>query len=817
MRRFRSLRLLAVAATALTAVLGGNVDVAARVDPGAPSPVVIGDTSGRNFEVAHNPERNEFFAVWIDFDGFVDRGARGQRLDADGAPLGASFVVAEQRTSASGTELLGNFGPPRVAYNAVTDQYAVTFLRDGTGPTVAPTDRRQAEMFGQLVSDQGVLVGSEVSLNAPLGDFTFCMPRYPSIVADPSTGGYKLAYLRLYGTLSAGGECGGLGAPESVTVVQSLSGSLARGSTVDFPVKNLEGGGVPEIAHNPVTNQFMVTQPYSGRVATGADNRNGRRFPAQLYTSALATVGDVNVIDVDAIEPAGSGPVNRSIPIADSSSGNWFVVSGARFLGANWTNLLSPTGESLRTGTHFSEGTLRSADAVGDGTFVFSTISGKVVEVRADGTMIHRASPIPGSIYENNAIAIGVGGSGVGIGIGTANIVSYGFTTAEPGSLPLPPARLLDTRNGADFTTIDGDFQGGGTTTGGQFVTLDAAGRGGVPADAEAVLLNIAAAGAPTSGFVTAYPCDAATRPTTSNLNYSAGAAASAAAIAKLSTDGKVCLFTSATAHLIVDVNGFVPAGGSVESVVPARLLETRSGGSTVDGISQAIGTRKRQEVTRLNVTGRGGVSDDADAVLVNVTAIKPSTSAFLTVYPCDAARPTAANLNASATGVVNNLVTAKVAADGTICVYTSAATDLVVDVAAYVPADGGLFSIVPARLLETRSGTGNVTVDGKQEGEGRIAADAVVTLDAAGRGGVDSDASGVMLNVAYIGPTAGGFMTAYPCDQDRPTAANLNFGAGDVGSNAVFVKLSATGSVCIYSTSASDLAVDVVGYTVDS
>lgn len=783
---------------------------------------VIDTSTGlpRDFDIAHNPERNEYLAVWQDFPGFLGN-IVGQRLDANGKPLGAQILVAKQDVNGSGRLLTGAFDPPDVAYNAATNQYAVAFGRGASESTRPAEDKRAGALYGQLISDQGALVGTEVGLNPPLGAFSFCIPRYPNIVTDPSTGGYVLTYNRLYGTSSAGGDCGGLDPSSSVTAIQALSGSLARGATVDFPV-TAGGWQAVEIAHNPVTNQFMVTQPFNLSEELGADNRSGRRFRAQLYTSALTTVGPLRVIDVGPYDPAvndQTGAVTRAIPAADPVTGNWFTVASARFANSpSWMNLLSPTGESLQPGTLLRYSQVQSVNAIGNGSFAYSTLAGYVVQVGADGNEVHTARPVQSSLNPQNAIAVGADGSGVGVGRNGLDSVAYRFDVVTPGSLPVAPARLLETRVGAGLTTIDGLFQGDGKVLAGEFVALKVAGRGGVPADAGAVLLNIAAAGAPTSGFVTAYPCDAAQRPTTSNLNYSAGGAASAAAIAKVAADGTVCLFTSASAHLIVDVNGYVPAGGSVTSVVPARLLETRNiaDSKTIDGTAQAIGVRDAASVTPLKVSGRGGVAGNADAVLVNVTAINPSTSAFLTVYPCDETRPTAANLNAPAGGVVNNLVTAKIAADGTICVFTSAATNLVVDVAAFVPADGGLLPVVPARLLETRSGAANVTVDGQNQSDGKIAADGVKTVRTHGRGGVDAAATGVMLNVAYIAPATGGFMTAYPCDEDRPTAANLNFGAGAVGSNAVFVKLSAAGTVCIYSTSTSDLAVDVVGYTVD-
>ncbi len=322
------------------------------------------------------------------------------------------------------------------------------------------------------------------------------------------------------------------------------------------------------------------------------------------------------------------------------------------------------------------------------------------------------------------------------------------------------------------------------------------------------------AAGASDVGFVTVYPCDA-DQPNTSNLNYAAGGAASAAAFARLSATGTVCLFTSATAHLIVDVNGFVPQGGSVEPLVPARLLDSRPTGETDDGVSQREGRVGAGSTTTLEVTDRGGVASDADAVIVNVTAVNPSTNAFLTVFPCDEDQPDASNLNAAAGSNVNNLVVAKVSVAGTICVFSSAETHLLVDVAAYVPADGGLLSIVPARLLETRGGS--TTVDGTSQTTSPVGTESTTTLLVAERGGVTDDATGAVLNVAAIRPDDGGFITAYPCDEDRPQASNVNFEAGAVVSNAVVVKLSSSGTVCLYSTSRTDLAVDVVAYSVDS
>jgi hypothetical protein len=81
------------------------------------------------------------------------------------------------------------------------------------------------------------------------------------------------------------------------------------------------------------------------------------------------------------------------------------------------------------------------------------------------------------------------------------------------------------------------------------------AGLRGVPANAKSVSVNITAAGADGSGFVTAYPCGPL--PNVSNLNFSSTTPAIAnGALVPLSADGELCLYTSAAVHLIVDING---------------------------------------------------------------------------------------------------------------------------------------------------------------------------------------------------------------------------------------------------------------------
>ena len=76
---------------------------------------------------------------------------------------------------------------------------------------------------------------------------------------------------------------------------------------------------------------------------------------------------------------------------------------------------------------------------------------------------------------------------------------------------------------------------------------------------------------------------------------------------------------------------------------------------------------------------------------------------------------------------------------------------------------------VVPGRILETRSGSGDRTVDGRHQGGGVVAAGSEVALQVGGRHGVPGDAVAVMLNVTAVGPDGAGFLTVYPCGSVRP------------------------------------------------
>ena len=87
------------------------------------------------------------------------------------------------------------------------------------------------------------------------------------------------------------------------------------------------------------------------------------------------------------------------------------------------------------------------------------------------------------------------------------------------------------------------------------------------------------------------------------------------------------------------------PPAATFHGLIPARLLDTRPGATTIDGQSQGTGPVATGSITNVTVSGRAGVPTDAGAVALTVTAVNPTAASFVTVWPAGSTRPTASNL----------------------------------------------------------------------------------------------------------------------------------------------------------------------------
>lgn len=241
---------------------------------------------------------------------------------------------------------------------------------------------------------------------------------------------------------------------------------------------------------------------------------------------------------------------------------------------------------------------------------------------------------------------------------------------------------------------------------------------------------------------------------------------------------------------------------GRLHPLTPARLLDTRQTGGAVGADTDR----------KLRVTGVGGVpSTGVSAVVLNVTVTGPTQRGDLQVYPVGQRPPVrSSNLNWSTGQTVAVQVQSGVGDDGGIAFSVSHGhAHVVVDVFGWY-GDGtdttsasGYSALAPARVLDTRTDDAPVVA-----GTSR-------TVPLAGRAGVPTGATAVMLNATMLATPAAADLQLYPTGQ-RPErrTSNLNVVRDETRANAVVVPLGNDGSVDLaVSNDSAHVVLDVLGY----
>lgn len=369
---------------------------------------------------------------------------------------------------------------------------------------------------------------------------------------------------------------------------------------------------------------------------------------------------------------------------------------------------------------------------------------------------------------------------------------------------PMTPARILDTRPSGPRVGPYATPWGAGTS---RDVTVT--GVGGVPADAEAVVLNVTATGTTTGSHLTLWPAGEP-RPTASNLNWQPGWTVANAVTVKVGRVGEVSVANGQGAvDVVLDVVGYYrrDVGAGYTPLAPRRVLDSRRDGPAVGAhrTPWAPGTTRQ-----VRLGGVGGVPADAVAVVVNATATNTTAGSFLTVWPAGRDRPLASSLNWQPGWSIANAVTVELGDDGAVDIYNNLGhTDVVLDVVGYFRQGAGraFHPVSPYRIQDSRPG-GRVGPH-VTPWTGGAAREVVVTS-----GRVPSYASAVVLNVTATNTTAGSHLTVWPAGAARPLASSLNWQAGWTVPNAVVAPVGLGGRVSVFNNAgAVDVVADLGGW----
>lgn len=262
-----------------------------------------------------------------------------------------------------------------------------------------------------------------------------------------------------------------------------------------------------------------------------------------------------------------------------------------------------------------------------------------------------------------------------------------GTNAGDPGTLvPVAPTRFLDTRSGLGVASH-------GKVAPGSVTKLRLAGRGGIPANASAVAVNITAVQSPGKGYLTVYPGEP--RPVTSTLNFEAKLDRANLAMAELGADGTISIYNGSPypVDLLADVSGYFVGGGTAAadgSFTPSstvRVVDTRQFGA---GYVPSLFT------LRVHIFPAGDpFITYVKAVAVNVASVDPLASGFLTTWDGTTTVPAVSNVNFQARHDAAGSIVVPVNPDGTISIYNGSFgnLDMLVDL-------DGLFFQLPTAAL---------------------------------------------------------------------------------------------------------------------
>jgi hypothetical protein len=282
-----------------------------------------------------------------------------------------------------------------------------------------------------------------------------------------------------------------------------------------------------------------------------------------------------------------------------------------------------------------------------------------------------------------------------------------------------------------------------------------------------------------------------------------------------------------------------VTSPASYSPMTPVRICDSRPGNPSglngpaaqCNGIYD-LGTTTAAGGTKVINVATGadsiGVPPDATSVVLNVTVVNPGAPGYMTVYPTGQAQPASSNLNYVAGQTVPNLVDVGLGTGGDVSIYTSAKSNVIVDVEGYTSptASGGVGAGLydplasPARICDTRPGNPSKLdtspddqCNGVDNAGETLGAGGSIGVQVTGDNGIPAHATAAVFNVTVANPAASGYLTVHQDGQPRPTASNVNYTKGQVTSNRVIVPLSNSGAIRVYSSASADVIVDVSGY----
>jgi hypothetical protein len=504
---------------------------------------------------------------------------------------------------------------------------------------------------------------------------------------------------------------------------------VAANSSVTFQVSGR--GGVPSSGAGSVELTIAVVAPAASGFATVYPAGVLRPLAASLDFTAKQTIANSSVVGLGS-GTGNDGKVtifngsNAAVRLVANVSGYYLAgtaATGGAFTAVTPANVLDTgTGVGAPVGAVPANGSVTfhvsgqgGVPATGAGAVALvvaavAPAAAGFATVYPAGTTRPAAAALDFTKGQTiaNLTEVGLGGGDVTIFNGSASPLRLvanvlGYYQAGPPTLAgmfssVQPANLLDTGTGVGAPKTPVPANGS--------VTIQVAGRGGVPTGAGAVALTVAAVSPTSTGFVTVYPAGVV-RPGAAGLDFTSGQTIAGLVVVGMSADGKVTLFngSSSPLRLVANVTGYWLNGPDTAAPSPVSdLTSTALSATSVQLLwhNPSDPDFAGVKVCTSNVPSCSGTTLPATATSYVASSLAAGTAVTYTVFALDAAgnvspgstttvSTQASGNTASISGSVTDVTTPKHPLGSVVVrVYTTTATP----VAGAVTATDGTYSV---------------------------------------------------------------------------------------------------------------------------
>ena len=366
-------------------------------------------------------------------------------------------------------------------------------------------------------------------------------------------------------------------------------------------------------------------------------------------------------------------------------------------------------------------------------------------------------------------------------------------------------------------------------------IEVNVLGSYGVPLSATAVVITLTATDTILNGYLSV-SSTSQNFPNTSSLNFENGQNASnTITVATVNLNGFFITAENGETAVVVDLLGYygpnTNSSGYFVPTSPARICDTRPlqlGVSANQCNNLASGPIRQGATLTLKVDGNGGIpSTGVEAVVLNVTAINPTSSGYLTLYPANVSQPATSNLNFTQGEIIPSSVIVDVPSNGDITIFnyldapnsSTSETNIAVDTEGYftdgssIPTNGGLYTPVTFdRICDTRPVQNQVVVNQCNNNGAGGTLSPNTNISIATPPYSSQPIIAILANVTAVNATTSSYVTVFS-GSSLPTTSNLNFVQNDVVANSTYTMLSPTNSFNIYNYAGNvDIVVDVEG-----